>query len=122
MSSTIQGIAFPFAVDGRTGGVATASDSEKLRQNLKQLLLTRVGERAMFRSYGGSVSGLYQENINDGLIAVAQHQVAKAMMQFEPRVVPQEITVAVREGQLFLVVRYLQPDTPALQQTTIPLS
>ena len=121
MNNTLQGFAFPFVIDGRTGGVATAADSDKLRQNLKHLFLTRIGERAMLRTYGGGVTGLFQENINDGLVAVAQHQVAKAMMQFEPRVVPQQITVTGSEGQLYLIVRYLEPDTPALQQTSIPL-
>src|SRR6185295_13030099 len=82
MAEEIRGFAFPFAIDSRTGGVAAAVGSEKLRQNLKHLLLTRFGERAMLREYGGGVSGLYQENIDDGLIAVARHQVAKAIVRF----------------------------------------
>lgn len=122
MDNPIQGFAFPFAIDSRTGGVATAAESEKLQQNIKHLLLTHIGERAMLRTYGGGVSGLYQESINDGLLAVAQHQVAKAMLQFEPRLVPQEIRVTANEGQLYLVVRYLEPNTQALQQAIIPLS
>ncbi|HET6336098.1 MAG TPA: GPW/gp25 family protein [Polyangiales bacterium] len=121
MADQPQGFAFPFAIDARTGGIARAEGAEKLRQNLKHLLLTSVGERAMLREYGGGVRALYQENINDGLLAVARHQITRALVRFEPRILPQEVNVVPREGQLFLVVRYIVPGNAAVQQTVIPL-
>jgi phage baseplate assembly protein W len=121
MSGTLIGLAFPFAIDPRTGAVATASGNDKLRQNLKHLLLTGIGERLMQRQYGGGVTQLLQENLNDGLIAVAKHQIARAVVTYEPRVMLQEITAIPGNGTLTLRMTYLQAGTPGLQTVAIPL-
>jgi phage baseplate assembly protein W len=121
MSANVSGFAYPFSIDPRTGGVASASGDDKLRQNLKHLLLTRIGERVMLRQYGGGVTQLLQENINDGLLAVAKHQIARAVVTYEPRVMLQEITVIPGNGVLILRMTYLQAGTPGLQSVAIPL-
>lgn len=118
----LRGFAFPFRIDPRSGGVAVSEGSEKLRENLKHLLLTRVGERVMLREYGGGVTQLLHENVNDGLIAVARHQITRALVRFEPRILPQEVSVIPRGAELFLRVIYVQADAPSLQTLVIPLS
>jgi hypothetical protein len=120
--STIRGFAFPFHIDPRTGGVATTVGPDKLKGNLTHLLLTRVGERLMVREYGGGVNQLLHENINNGLIAVARHQIGRAMLRFEPRVLPQEISVIQHEGTLYLRIQYIQADRPGLQTLAMPIS
>src|SRR5262245_46137370 len=95
--SRTAGVSFPFRIDPRTGGIAVSAGADKLRENVVHLLLTRIGERPMLREYGGGVTQLFQENIDDGLIAIAQHQIAKAMLRFEPRVLPQEVSVVETE-------------------------
>jgi phage baseplate assembly protein W len=116
-----RGFAFPFRIDSRSGGVAVTQGSEKFKENLKHLFLTRIGERVMVRQYGGGVTQLLHENINDGLIEVARHQITKAMLQFEPRVLPQEVSIIPKDGELYLRVRYIQADTPGIQTTVIPI-
>jgi phage baseplate assembly protein W len=120
-NSQIRGFAFPFRIDSRSGGVAATEGPEKLRENLKHLLLTRIGERVMRRQYGGGVTQLLHENINDGIIAVARHQISKAILRFEPRVLPQEVAVIPRDGELYLRVTYIQSDMPGLQTAVIPI-
>lgn len=117
----LQGMSFPFRIDSRSGGVAVTQGPEKLRENLKHLLLTRIGERVMMRQYGGGVTQLLQENINDGLVAVARHQISKAIVRFEPRVLPQEVSVIPHDGALYLRVTYVQADMPGLQTAVIPI-
>jgi uncharacterized protein len=117
----LRGFAFPFRIDPRSGGVASTEGADKLKENLKHLLLTRIGERVMLRGYGGGVTQLLHENINDGLIAVARHQISRAILTFEPRVLPQEVTVIPRNGELFLRVLYIQADMPGLQTAVIPI-
>ena len=121
MPVELRGAAFPFRIDPRSGGVATSAGAAKLEDNVKHLLLTRIGERTAVRDYGGGVTQLFQENINDGLIEVARHQIARALVRFEPRVLPDEISVHAREGELLLLVRYLEGETPAVQTTVIPI-
>ena len=118
----LRGIAFPFHIDPRTGGVATTAGPDKLRENVKHLLLTRIGERLMLREYGGGVSQLLYENINSGLVAVARHQVGRAMLRFEPRVLPQDLSLIEHEGILYLRIEYIQADTPGLQTLAIPVT
>jgi uncharacterized protein len=117
----LRGVAFPFRIDPRSGRVATAAGADKLQDNVEHLLLTRIGERTASRDYGGGVTQLFQENINDGLIEVARHQISQALLRFEPRVLPQEVAVRARGAELFLVVRYLEAETPSVQTTVIPI-
>jgi phage baseplate assembly protein W len=119
--STVKGLSFPFRIDPRTGQVATTEGADKLQENLKHLLLTRIGERVMTRQYGGGATQLLHENINDGLVAIARHQLTKAILRFEPRVLPQEISVIPQGSELYLRITYLQADSPTLQTTMIPL-
>jgi phage baseplate assembly protein W len=117
----LRGASFPFRIDPRSGAVATTAGGAKLRENVEHLLLTRVGERTLVRDYGGGVTQLFQENVNDGIVAVARHQISTALLRFEPRVLPQEITVNSRNGELLLVVRFLEAETPGPQATVIPI-
>ncbi len=118
---TLRGFAFPFRIDPRTGGVAVSDGERKLEENLKHLLLTRIGERVMAREYGGGVTQLLQENVNDGLVAVARHQISRAIVRFEPRALPQDVAVVPRDGELLLRVRYLHADSRGVQTTVIPI-
>jgi phage baseplate assembly protein W len=121
-NNQIRGFSFPFRIDPRSGGVAATEGEEKFKHNLKHLLLTRIGERVMLREYGGGVTQLLHENINDGLIAVARHQISRAILSFEPRVLPQEVSVIQKDGQLWLRVRYIQANTPGLKTAVIPIN
>ena len=115
----LRGVAFPFRIDPRSGGVAATEGPEKLTENLEHLLLSRIGERLMARDYGGGVTQLLHENINEGLIAVARQQVGQAMLRFEPRALPEDIDVLPRDGELFLLIRYIQAEKPGVQTTAI---
>jgi uncharacterized protein len=115
----LRGIAFPFRIDPRSGGVAATEGAPKLSENLQRLLLGRIGERLMLRDYGGGVTQLLQENLNDALVAVARQQVGKAILRFEPRVVPQDVAVIAQGAELFLRVTYLQAEDPGVHTAAI---
>ncbi len=115
----LRGVAFPFRIDPRSGGVAATEGPHKLTENLERLLLTRMGERLMLRDYGGGVSQLLQENINDGLIALAQQQVGRAILRYEPRTLPQDISVVPDGAELYLRVQFVEAETPGVQTTAI---
>lgn len=123
-SDQIRGISFPFRIDPRSGGVAISEGDRKIQQNLEHLLLTGIGERVMARQYGGGARQLLYENINDGLIAIAQHQLSRAILTFEPRVLPQEVSVVsnTEDGQVFVHIRYIQADKQGMQTINIPIN
>ena len=123
MNSPLKGFSFPFRIDSRTGGVAVTEGGDKLQENLKHLLLTRVGERVMLRQYGGGVTDLQHEPINNALLGLARHQISKTILQFEPRVFPQDVTVIPRDGELYLRVEYVHAESQQIPETLdIPLN
>ena len=68
-------LSFPFRTgnNGRTAQVNT--EEEHVRDELIQLILTNLGERAFMPEFGGGVRRLVFENITD-----ATHSVTKAML------------------------------------------
>jgi phage baseplate assembly protein W len=118
----LRGVAFPFRIDPRSGRVATSARADKLQDNVVHLLLTRIGERTVARGYGGGATQFFQQNVNDGLIGVARDQLSRALLRFEPRVLPQQIEVRSGDGgELLLVVTYIEAETPGVQTSVIPL-
>jgi phage baseplate assembly protein W len=108
MSDTEQvaGPAFPFAIDPQTGGVAWARGRDKIRQNLRVLLGTRVGERPMQRNFGARLPSLVHD-VNSAVLAqIAITQAQEAVLQWEPRVLVTDAQVEQREGELKLILRY----------------
>jgi phage baseplate assembly protein W len=104
------GFSFPFRIDPATGGVAKTSGSDKLKENLKHLILTGIGERVMRRDYGGGVWQVVGDPNNDALRAIVQHQIAKTITRFEPRALLQEVVVTednVGAGTLWVKIRYI---------------
>ena len=55
------------------------------------------------------------------LNGVAKHQIARAVVTYEPRVMLQEITAIPGNGTLTLRMTYLQAGAPGLQTVAIPL-
>lgn len=119
LDTPLRGVAFPFRIDARSGGVAATEGPHKLTENLERLLLTRMGERLMLRDYGGGATQFLQENINDGLIALAQQQIGRAILRYEPRALPQDISVVPDGAELYLRVQYIEAQTPGVQTTAI---
>ena len=110
MSENIRGFAFPFKIDPESGGITASSGSDKLKENIKHLILTAAGERVMERSYGGGLWQLLSDTSNLALRAIVQHQITKTITKFEPRVAVQEVVVTEegRGGEVLMVnIRYV---------------
>ena len=119
MDDEINGIAFPFRIS--TGGVAMESGPEKLKANLEQLLSTAIGERVMRRDYGGGLRQLLYDPNNDVLRAVVQHQIAKTVGQWEPRVEIQDLRVTQHDSELYIELLYLIRRTQQRQSLSVPV-
>jgi phage baseplate assembly protein W len=102
----IAGLAFPFAIDPQTGGFAWARDREKIRQNIRILLSTRIGERPMQRNFGTRLPSLVHDMNSAVLAQIAITQTQEALLQWEPRVLVTDATVEQQEGELKLNLRY----------------
>jgi len=121
MTEEIFGISSPFRIDPNTGGVALVSGTEKLKENIIHILLTGAGERVMRRDYGAGLRQLVHDPNNEALRAITQHQVAKAVNHWEPRVAVEQVRTAVDGGSLIVEISYVVRRTQQFQSLSVPI-
>ena len=121
MDDEIRGFSIPFRIDPTTGGIAVQSGDEKLKENLIHILLTRIGERVMRRAYGGGVHDMLHDPNNDALRTLAQHQIGRAIAEWEPRVLLQGLDITQQHGELFIHIRYVVRRTRQAESVSLPL-
>jgi phage baseplate assembly protein W len=120
MAALVTGFAFPFRIDS-TGGVATAYDRDKIRQNILLILGTRLGERPMLRSFGTRLPALVHEPNDSVLADIIQTQAREALMQWEPRILVTTTNVEQNEGTLTLRVNFVYLTEPLADSLSAPL-
>ena len=76
------GFSLPFRLDSVSGGFARSTGAEKIREGLKLLLMTEVGERVMKRGYGGGLRSLVHEPFNDALRALLRRRLQAAIRRW----------------------------------------
>ena len=118
MAQDTTGFSLPFRVNPTTGGIELRSGDEKLKENLRHLLMTVAGERVMRGTYGGGVRTLLQDPNDEVLQAFAQYSISKAIIQWEPRVVIQAFDVVQEQENVYITIRYSRRDSAA-QDTLI---
>ncbi len=123
MTQTIRGFAFPFRIDPASGGVATAEDKVKIRQNVVQILSTRLGERTMLRNFGSRLPGLVQEPNVEVLAKIAESQAREALAAWEPRIIvtSSRVDAGEGEGELNLYLEYVYSNTGETDQLGFPI-
>jgi len=105
MTKELTGFAFPFRI--KNGGVSRSRGIEKIEQNLRHLLSTRLGERVMLRTYGGGVHHRLQEPNEATLRALIKHEIEQGLRRYMPEVqLTAPIRLASRESELTIVIEY----------------
>ncbi len=105
MNQPLVGFAFPFRIVD--GGVRQARGLDKVEQNVRHLLSTRLGERVMLRTYGGGVHHRLQDPANSTLRALVKSEIERALRRHLPEVrLTAPIRVEVRESELTIVIEY----------------
>jgi phage baseplate assembly protein W len=118
----VRGFGFPFRIDPATGGVQKASGIEKIRQNLRLIIGTRVGERPLLRQFGTRIPSLVHEPNDSALADAIQTQARDALLQWEPRVLVTDTKIEQSDGELTLRLAYILTTEPAGGQMTLPLT
>jgi phage baseplate assembly protein W len=75
-------LAFPFHVGADGRAAAPASDTEHVRDELLQLLLTSPGERLFLPEFGGGVRKLVFEPASDALRGVVKARITQALSRW----------------------------------------
>lgn len=103
------GWAFPpdFVIEGAS--VATVTGVDDIEESLEILLSTLPGERVMQPRYGCDLTPLLFESLTTSLITDIADRVRTAILYFEPRITPEEISVRaddVLNGRILITVNY----------------
>jgi phage baseplate assembly protein W len=121
MIDKIKGVAFPFRIDPATGAVAAASGLDKISQNVRIILGTRVGERPMLRNFGSSLHSLVHEPNDAALADILKNQAQQALLQWEPRIVAIQAQVEQSEGEVRMRIAYAQTTAPIAGELIVPI-
>jgi phage baseplate assembly protein W len=87
-----QGIAFPPHLDA-TGQWAMSVGAENVRESIQIQLLTRLGERLMFPSYGSSLRTFLFAPNNPSTRKSIEQEISRALQLWEPRISLDSVSV-----------------------------
>ena len=111
------GLSFPLAKDKFHDFAMTKNSLQQARHNLKNLLLTHVGERVGQPEFGSRLREFCFEQINDELPVRLEEEVRQATSTWLPYINIQEVNTLTNEGdsnKIFVEVTFsttLNPET-----------
>lgn len=105
MTDELRGVGFPFRI--HHGRVRQTAGFDKVVENVRHLLSTRLGERVMLRTYGGGVHHQVQEPNASTLRALIRREMEQALRIYMPEVrLTAPIRVSGRESEMRISVDY----------------
>ena len=116
--NTYIGLSFPLRKDIHNDFALTKNSLEQAQHNLKNLLLTHVGERVGQPEFGSRLREVCFEQINDDLPSKVEEIVRKAVSSWLPYINIQEVNTLTDDGdenKIFVEVKY----TTILNQQTL---
>jgi hypothetical protein len=117
------GWAFPFGFDSATGGVATSTAEENIRQCISVILATKPGERQMLPRFGCRIHELLFAPNTRATAAMIAHHVREALAIWEPRIEVTHVDAQPQtSGAVHVVVAYTIKATGASFSHTHVLS
>ena len=98
---------FPPAFSQSSAGVEMVSAAEDIRESLWILLSTSPGERVMVPEFGCALWQMLFQKLDVTAITEIQELITRAILNWEPRVTVDEVTVVSDPGVAGLVNIYL---------------
>jgi phage baseplate assembly protein W len=87
-----RGVAFPPHLDS-TGQWATSAGAQNVRESIQIVLLTRLGERLMYPSYGSALRTYLFAPNNAATRKSVQDEISRALQLWEPRITVDSVAV-----------------------------
>jgi len=121
MSEVFQGTgwAFPVQVDD-TGGIRMRSGEDDIREAIRIILGTRLGERTMRPEFGCGIGDLVFDPNDANLVGRIEFLVRKALERWEPRIELKEVRAVPSGESMDIDVRYIVRQTNREDNVVIP--
>lgn len=92
------GFKFPFQIDPRTNRIAMSSIEEDIRESIKIILRTNIGERVMLPEFGTTAGEfVFSDNRAERMVAL-ESSVSESLDRWEPRIKDITVTVSNTDG------------------------
>ena len=120
--NTYVGLSFPLKRDNRNDFALTKNSLEQAQHNLKNLLLTHVGERVAQPQFGSRLRELIFEQIDDDLPLAIETEVKRSVSAWLPYINLIEINTLTDEGdanKIFVEVKYSTTLNPQSQESIV---
>lgn len=117
------GWGFPPTFVRGTNTVELVSDEEDIKESLRIILSTKIGERVMNPTFGSDTDRLMFEPINESLISLVQEIVRNSILFFEPRIQAEDVRIVTdqqTEGLLQIEVDFSIKATNARANIVFP--
>jgi hypothetical protein len=93
-----KGIRFPFGIDPATNRIAMVSAEDDIKEAIRIILRTNIGERVMLPDFGTSAGDfMFSDNRAERLTAL-ENSISEALEKWEPRIMNVEVTVSENHG------------------------
>ena len=123
---TYIGLSFPLRRDKFNDFAMTKTSLQQAKHNLKNLLLTYVGERVGQPEFGSRLRELVFEQIDDELPVKLEEEVKQAVSIWLPYINIQEVATLTEEGdtnKIFVTIKYSTAlNTQSLEQITLDVT
>jgi len=120
--NTYVGLSFPLRKDNLNDFAMTKNSLEQSRHNLKNLLLTHVGERVAQPQFGSRLRELIFEQIDGDLPLAIETEVKRSVSAWLPYINLIEINTLTDESddnKIFVEVRYSTTLNPESQESIV---
>jgi phage baseplate assembly protein W len=107
---------FPFGIDGQ-GRTATANEADHIKELVRQVLFTALGERVNRPTFGSGVNQLVFAPNSNELASATQYLVQGALQQWLGSILNLEsVKVTNEESSLHVLVQYIVRRTQQREQ------
>jgi hypothetical protein len=109
-----RGATYPVQLSTK-GGVRESANQNKIEESIRIILGTQYGERVMRPTFGCNLRSLVFAPNNSSTAALAKHYVQDGLLQWEPRIQLQSVTVTNDNSQARLLIEILYRIKATLQ-------
>lgn len=93
-----RGFRFPFGVDPATNRIAMSGAEDNIRESIRLILRTNIGERVMLPEFGTSAGDFLFADSSVERVSALESSVREALERWEPRISDIEVTASDNGG------------------------
>jgi phage baseplate assembly protein W len=118
--TTLRGMSIPFRI--KDGRVRQSAGADKVADDLRHLLSTRLGERLLRRTYGGGVQHRLQQPNDHTLRTLVRHEIEQALRGHMPLArLTSPIRLSHDESELTIAFDYVIDSHEVAQHVALTL-